>query len=84
MSISKHAEDHKTTGIALISIRDRFCPCSRDSSGDRSSATGFLLFHLNRYGSPPGVAISLVPLWFPWWFYVVLNSLLGVPMALFF
>ena len=25
----------------------------------------FLVFHLNRYGSPPGVAISLLPLWFP-------------------
>ena len=23
-------------------------------------------------------------LWFPWWFYVVLDSLLWVPMALFF
>ena len=23
------------------------------------------------YGSPPAVVISLVPLWFPWWFYVV-------------
>ena len=35
----------------------------------------FLLFHLNRYGSPPGVVISLVPLWFPWWFYVQLSFL---------
>ena len=25
-----------------------------------------------------------VPLWFPWSFYVVLDSLLGVPMAFFF
>ena len=23
------------------------------------------------YSSPPAVVISLVPLWFPWWFYVV-------------
>ena len=31
----------------------------------------FLVFHLNCYGSPPGVAISLLPLWFPWGFYVI-------------
>ena len=31
----------------------------------------FLVFHLNRYGSPLGVAISLLPLWFPWRFYVI-------------
>ena len=28
----------------------------------------FFLFYSIRYGSPPGGAISLVPLWFPWWF----------------
>ena len=32
-------------------------------------------FPLIRYGSPPGGAISLVPLWFPWWF---LYNLLAV------
>ena len=30
----------------------------------------FFLFHLNRCGSPPACVISLLPLWFPWWFYV--------------
>ena len=28
----------------------------------------FFPFPLIRYGSPPEGAISLVPLWFPWWF----------------
>ena len=32
MSISKHVDIHNTTGIALVSIRDRFC--SRESSGE--------------------------------------------------
>ena len=45
MSISKHVDDHNSTGIA------------------QSNCTG--------------VAMSLVPLWFPWWFYVVFDSLLG-------
>ena len=35
-------------------------------------------------GSTTTTTISLVPLWFPWWFYVVLDSLLGVLMPLFF
>ena len=33
MSINKHVDDHNITGIAQVSIRDRFRPCSRDSSG---------------------------------------------------
>ena len=37
--------------------------------------------HLNRCGSPPGGVVSLIPLWFPWCFYVVHDSLLDVPMA---
>ena len=36
----------------------------------------FSLFYLNRYSSPPGGVISLVPLWFPWWLYVVLENLI--------
>ena len=32
MSINKHVDDHNITGIAQVSIRDRFRPCSRDSS----------------------------------------------------
>ena len=37
MSIRKHVDDHNTTGIAQVSIRDRFRPCSRDSSGKRTT-----------------------------------------------
>ena len=37
MSISKHVDDHNTTGIAPVSIRDLFRPCSRDSSGGRTT-----------------------------------------------
>ena len=33
----------------------------------------FFPFSLIRYGSPPGGAISLVPLWFPWWFLWLQN-----------
>ena len=44
----------------------------------------FILLHLICYGSPHGGAISLVPLWFPLVVFVVLDSLLGVPIALFF
>ena len=36
-SISKHVDDHNTTGIAQVSIRDRFRPCSTDSSGGRTT-----------------------------------------------
>ena len=36
-SISKHVDDHNTTGMAQVSIRDRFRPCSRDSSGGRTT-----------------------------------------------
>ena len=35
MSINKHVDDHYITGIAQVSIRDRFRPCSRDSSGGK-------------------------------------------------
>ena len=35
MSISKHVDDHNTTEIALVSIRNQFCPSSRVSSGRR-------------------------------------------------
>ena len=28
---------------------------------------------LDRYGSPPGGVISVVPLLFPWWFYVIIS-----------
>ena len=30
-------------------------------------------FSLDRYSFPPGAVISLVPLWFLWWFYVIIN-----------
>ena len=36
MSINNHVDDHNITGIAQVSIRDRFRPCSRDSSGGMS------------------------------------------------
>ena len=78
MSISKLVDDHNTTGLALVSIRDRFRLCSRDSSGGRITRKrkGMQrrrteLSNRHCYDSPSGVAISLVPLWFPWWFYVV-------------
>ena len=41
------------------------CCCDLDMLADWRC---FFLFHLIRYGFPPGGAISLVPLWFPWWF----------------
>ena len=62
MSINKHVDDHNTTEIAQVSIRDQFRPCSRDSSGGRTTRK------LICYGSPPRGVISLVPLWFPRWF----------------
>ena len=37
MSISKLVDDHNSTGIALVSIHDRFRPCSRDSSVGRTT-----------------------------------------------
>ena len=37
MSINKHVDDHNITGIAQVSIRYRFRPCSRDSSGGRTT-----------------------------------------------
>ena len=61
---------HRHHGVVIIDMLvDRRC---------------ILLFHLNRCGSPPGGAKSLVPLWFPSWFFVVLGSLLRITMALFF
>ena len=40
MSINKHVDDHNITGIAQVGIRDRFRPCSRDSSGGRTTSFG--------------------------------------------
>ena len=37
MLINKHVDNHNTTGIAQVSIRDRFRPCSKDSSGGRTT-----------------------------------------------
>ena len=109
-----------------MSIRDRFRPCSRDSSGGRTTRKPncliwfsrcssawwvhwartkpvadahlcnscdvliidmlvdrhcFFLLHLICYGSPPGGAISPVPLWFPWWFLYVLLTTLPWPAS---
>ena len=38
--------------------------------------------YLSRCSSPPGGVLSLVPLRFPWWFYVVFDGLLGVLIVL--
>ena len=39
-SVRKHVDDHNTTGIAKVSICDRFRSCSRDSSGGRTKQLG--------------------------------------------
>ena len=94
MSINKHVDDHNITGIAQVSIRDRFRPCSRDSSGGRTTRKQSNAATENRTCKPTscigitpsecslsknkamGTPSRLV--------FVVLDSLLGVPIALFF
>ena len=39
-SVDKHVDDHSNTGMAQVSIRDRFRPCSRDSSDRRTKQGG--------------------------------------------
>ena len=81
MSINKHIEDHIITGIAQVSIRDRFRPCSRDSSGGRTmfypASFDLLWLPARRCDISGTLVVPLVV-------FVVLDSLLGVPIALFF
>ena len=39
-SVNEYINDHNITGITQVSIRDRFRPRSRDSSGGRKTAWG--------------------------------------------
>ena len=52
---------HRTKPVADAHLCNS---CDIDMLVDRHC---FILLHLICYGSPPGGAISLVPLWFPWW-----------------
>ena len=68
MAINKHVDNHNTTGIAQVSMRDQCNSCGVviiDMLVDRHC---FFLLHLICHDSPPGGVISLVLLWFPWWF----------------
>ena len=45
---NKHVHDHNTTGIAQVSIRNRFRPCLRDSSGGRTTRKPNQAMHRRR------------------------------------
>ena len=79
MSIYKHVHDHNTTGIVLESIRNRFRSCSRDSSvvWICSFLFDLLWFPARRCDIFGTFAVTLVV-------FVVLDSLLGVLIALCF
>ena len=79
MSIYKHVHDHNTTGIVQVNIRNRFRSCSRDSLGVLICSFSFdlLWFPARRCDISGTFAVPLVV-------FVVLDSLLGVPIALCF
>ena len=84
-SVIKHINDHNVTGITQVSIRDRFRPCSRTRHAEEQKQHGASTKKPNSAMQRWRTELAI------WhyakasptrWFYVVLSSILGFPMAL--